>query len=80
MKFLSPFFIIFFISFFNKPFFIYIKMPKTLLAKHYQENKKRLEKKVAKYITIFLKKKEKSSNMAINVTKISLMMKNKNLL
>ena len=55
-------------------------MPKTLLAKHYQENKKRLEKKVAKYITIFLKKKEKSSNMAINVTKISLMMKNKNLL
>ena len=34
-------------------------MPKTLLAKHYQENKKRLQKKVAKDITIFLKKKKK---------------------
>ena len=40
-----------------------------LSAKYYQENKERLQKKLIK---IFLqKKKEKSNNMVVNVTKIS---------
>ena len=43
--------------------------------------KKYYKKKLVKDIKIFLmKKKEKSNNMAINVTKISQMMKNKSLL
>ena len=56
-------------------------MFKTLSAKYYQENKERLQKKLAKDIKIFLKKKKKKSgNMVVNVTKISQMMKNKSLL
>ena len=56
-------------------------MSKTLSAKHYQENKERLQKKLVKDIKIFLKKKKKKSdNMVVNVTKISQEMKNKNLL
>ena len=56
-------------------------MPKTLSAKYYQENNERLQKKLVKDIKIFLeKKKKKSSNMVVNVTKISQKMKNKSLL
>ena len=56
-------------------------MPKTLSAKYYQENNERLQKKLVKDIKIFLeKKKNKSSNMVVNVTKISQKMKNKSLL
>ena len=56
-------------------------MSKTLSAKYYQENKERLQKKLAKDIKIFLKKKrEKSGKMVVNVTKISQKMKNKGLL
>ena len=50
-------------------------------AKHYQENKERLQKKIVKDIKIFLKKKKKKSdNMVVNITKIYQKMKNKNLL
>ena len=43
-----------------------------LSAKYYQENKERLQKKLLKDIKIFLKKKKKKSyNMVVNVTKIS---------
>ena len=38
---------------------VYIKMPKTLSAKYYQVNKKRLQKKLAKDIKIYLKRKKK---------------------
>ena len=56
-------------------------MSETLSAKYYQENKERLQKKLAKDIIIFLKKKrEKSDKMVVNVTKISQKMKNKGLL
>ena len=56
-------------------------MCKKLLAKYYQENKERLQKKLVKDIKIFLrKKKKKSNNMVVNVTKISQKMKNKTLL
>ena len=37
-------------------------MPKYLSAKYYQDNKERLQKKLLKYIKIFLKKKKKKSN------------------
>ena len=37
-------------------------MSKNLSAKHYQENKERLQKKLAKDIQILLKKKKKKSN------------------
>ena len=56
------------------------------MSKIYQLNiikniKKYYKKKLVKDIKIFLmKEKEKSNNMAINVTKISQMMKSKNLL
>ena len=36
-------------------------MPKTLSAKYYQENKERLQKKLAKDIKIFLKKKKRAA-------------------
>ena len=50
-------------------------------TKYYQEHKERLQKKLVKNIKIFLKKKKKkSSNMVVNVTKISQKMKNKSLL
>ena len=53
-------------------------MCKNLLAKYYQENKDRLQKKLAKDIKIFLKKKKnKCINMAVNFTKITQKMKNK---
>ena len=62
-------------------FFIYIKMSKTLSAKYYKENKRKIKKKLMKDIKIFLKKKKKKSeNMVVNVTKISQKMKNKSLL
>ena len=47
-------------------------MSKNLSAKYYQENKERLQKKLVKDIKVFLeKKKEKSNNIVVNVTKIS---------
>ena len=51
---------------------MYIKMFRNLSAKYYQENKEILQKKLLKDIKIFLrKKKKKSNNMVVNVTKIS---------
>ena len=38
---------------------MYVKMPKNLSAKYYQENKERLQKKLVKDIKIFLKRKKK---------------------
>ena len=53
-------------------------MSKTLSAKYYQESK---ERKLAKDIKIFLKKKKKkSSHIVVNITKISHEMTNKSLL
>ena len=47
-------------------------MFRNLSAKYYQENKEILQKKLLKDIKIFLrKKKKKSNNMVVNVTKIS---------
>ena len=46
-------------------------MSTTLSAKYYQENNKRLQKKLVKDIKIFLKKKnKKSSHMIVKVTKL----------
>ena len=51
---------------------MYVKMFRNLSAKYYQENKEILQKKLLKDIKIFLrKKKKKSNNMVVNVTKIS---------
>ena len=62
----------FFYKLFLGFFFIYIKLSKNLSAKYYQENKERLQKKLVKDITIFLKKKKKKSdNMVVNIIKIS---------
>ena len=36
-------------------------MPKILLAKYYQKNKERLQKKLVKDIKVFLKKKKKAT-------------------
>ena len=56
-------------------------MSKTLSAKYYQENKERLQKKAReRYKNLFKEEQEKSSNMVVNVTKISQKMKNKSLL
>ena len=56
-------------------------MLKNLSAKHYQENKERLQKNLVKDIKFFLKKdKKKNYNMVVNVTKTSQKMKNKSLL
>ena len=56
-------------------------MPKNLSAIYFQENQKRIQKKLVKDIKIFLKKKKKkNNNIAVNVTKISQKMKNKSLL
>ena len=53
-------------------------MSENLSAKYYQENKERLKKELVKDIKIFLKKKKKkSNNMVMNITKISQRMKNK---
>ena len=55
---------------------MYGKISKNLLAKYYQENKERIQKLLAKDIKIFLKKKKKKSdNMIVNVTKGSQKMK-----
>ena len=55
-------------------------MSKNLSAKYYQEIKERLQKKAHEKYKIFLKKKKKKSdNMVMNVTKISQKMKNKSL-
>ena len=60
---------------------MYLRMSKTLSAECYQENKERLQKKLTKNIKIFfMKKKKKSSNMVVDVTKISQKMKSKSLL
>ena len=46
-------------------------MPKDYSAKYYQNNKERLQKKLAKDIKVFLKKKtKKSNNIIVNNTKI----------
>ena len=56
-------------------------MSKKLSEKYYQENKERLQKTLVKDTKIFLKKKKrKSDNMVVNVTKISQKMKSKSLL
>ena len=56
-------------------------MSKHISAKYYQHNKERLQKKLVEDIKIFRKKKKwKSNNMVINVTKISRKMKKKSLL
>ena len=61
--------------------FLHIKMSKNLSAKYYQENKERIQKKLMKDTKIFLKKKrKKSDNMVVNVTKISQKVKSKTLL
>ena len=55
-------------------------MSKILSTTYYQENNERLQKKLPKDIKIFLmKKKKKSSNIVVNVSKISHKMKNKSL-
>ena len=55
---------------------MYVKISKNLLAKYYQENKERIQKLLAKDIKNFLKKKKKKSdNMIVNVTKGSQKMK-----
>ena len=46
-------------------------MSKNLLVKYCQENKERLQEKLAKDIKIFLKKKKNRNNMAVNIAKIS---------
>ena len=46
-------------------------MSKNLLAKYYQENKERLQKKAReRYQNLSREEKEKSNNMAVNVIKI----------
>ena len=55
-------------------------MPKCLTARYYQENKERLLKNLVKDIKFFLKKKKKSNNLVMKVTKISQKIKNKSLL
>ena len=50
-------------------------------AKFYQDNKERLQEKLAKDIKVFLKKKMgKNNKMIVNDTKIYQKMKNKSLL
>ena len=56
-------------------------MSKDLLAKYYENNKERIQKKLVKDIKVFLRKiKKKSNNMVVNGTKIYLNMKKKSLL
>ena len=56
-------------------------MSKNLSAEYYKENKERHKKKLVKDIKIFLKKKKKKSdNIVVNVTKTSQKLKTKNLL
>ena len=54
-------------------------MSKNLSAKYYRENKESLQEKVEKDIKIFQKKQTKNStNMVVNVTRISQKMKKVN--
>ena len=56
-------------------------MSKNLSAKYYQRNKERLQKKLVKDFKILLKEeKEKSNNMAMNVTKMFKKLKHKSFL
>ena len=57
-------------------------MSKDSSAKYCQSNNEKLQKKLAKYIEVFIKKKtKKTNNMVVDDTKISKnMMKNKSLL
>ena len=56
-------------------------MSKNSSAKFYQDNKERLQEKLAKDIKVFLKKKMgKNNKMIVNDTKIYQKMKNKSLL
>ena len=56
-------------------------MFKNSSAKFYQDNKERLQEKLAKDIKVFLKKKMgKNNKMIVNDTKIYQKMKNKSLL
>ena len=76
VKFLNTFFN----KFFNNFFFLICmyKNGQTLSAKHYQENKERLQKKLVKDSKIYLKKKKKTiHNMVMKITKISQRMNNK---
>ena len=57
-------------------FFKYLKMSKYISDKYYQKNKD-YKKNFVKNIKVFLKKKKKSNNMVVNITKISYRMKNK---
>ena len=53
-------------------------MSKNSSTKYYQVNKERLQKNLVKDIKIFLKKKKnKSNNMVVNMTKIFQKMKSK---
>ena len=53
-------------------------MSKDSSAKYYQDNRKRLQKKLVKDIKVFLKRmKNKSNNMVVDDTKIYQKMKNK---
>ena len=62
-------------------FFTYIKLSKYSSAKYYQNNKERPQKKIAKGIKVFLKKKKKKSGaMVLNDAKIYQKMKNKSFL
>ena len=56
-------------------------MSKNSSAKHYQENKERVQKKLVEDTKICLERKKKNSNnMVVNVKKISQTMKNESLL
>ena len=46
-------------------------MPKTLSAKYYQVNKKRLQKKACQRYQNLSKEEKKSGNIVVNVTKFS---------
>ena len=60
---------------------MYIKTPKILSAKYYQENKERLQKKTCeRYQNLSQEKKKRSNNMVVNVTKIFQNMTSKSLL
>ena len=43
-------------------FFTYIKISKDSLAKYYQDNKEKLQRRLVKDIKVFLKKKKKTCN------------------
>ena len=59
---------------------IYIKLSKTCQLNIIKKIKKDCIKNITKDIKIFLKKKKKSNNMVVNVTKTSQKIKKKSLL